>query len=102
MSRTRFQSESTLYSCLNGAKSEGEVTATGLEPRTTEFLNEHSTIWLNWLSVRLRTQWFWVRVQLQSIHSMDNVPVQPSSSYENRVPQQQPQSGTYAAVLQEF
>ena len=35
-----FQSESTLYSCLNslleaGAKSEGEVTATGLEPRTT-------------------------------------------------------------------
>ena len=31
-----------------GAKSEGEVTATGLEPRTTQFLNH------------------WVRVQLQS------------------------------------
>ena len=24
------------------------VTATGLEPRTTWFLNEHSTIWPNW------------------------------------------------------
>ena len=32
-----------------------EVTATGLEPRTTQFSNEHSTIWPNW---------FWVRVQL--------------------------------------
>ena len=31
-----------------GAKSEGEVTATGLEPRTTWLLNEHSTIWPNW------------------------------------------------------
>ena len=31
-----------------GAKSEGEVTTTGLEPRTTYFLNEHSTIWPNW------------------------------------------------------
>ena len=30
------------------------VTATGLEPK--------------WLSVRLRTKWFWVRVQLQSLH----------------------------------
>ena len=38
----------------------------------------------------------------QPIHSMHNVPVQPSSSYENRVPQQQPQPGTYAAMLQEF
>ena len=46
MSRTSFQSEFTLSSCLNvkellaksgeaGAKSEGEVTGTGLEPRTT-------------------------------------------------------------------
>ena len=24
------------------------MTATGLEPRTTSFLNEHSTIWPNW------------------------------------------------------
>ena len=38
----------------------------------------------------------------QPIHSLHIVPVQPSSSYENRVPQQQPQSGTYAAMLQEF
>ena len=30
-----------------GAESEGKVTATGLEPRTTSFLNEHSTIWAN-------------------------------------------------------
>ena len=40
-----------------GAKSEGEVTATGLEPSLAK-----------WLSVRLRTKWFWVRVQLQSLH----------------------------------
>ena len=25
------------------------VTATGPEPRTTQFLNEHSTIWPNWI-----------------------------------------------------
>ena len=24
------------------------TTETGLEPRTTQFLNEHSTIWPNW------------------------------------------------------
>ena len=45
-----------------------EWTATGLKPRTTEFLNEHSTSLAKWLSVRLRTQCFWVRVQLQSLH----------------------------------
>ena len=27
----------------------GKVTATGLEPRTTQFLNEHSIIWPNHL-----------------------------------------------------
>ena len=48
-----------------GAKSEGEKTATGLKPRTTLFLNKHSTSLTKWLSVRLRTKWFWVRVQLQ-------------------------------------
>ena len=37
----------------------------------------------------------------QPIRSMHNVPVQSSSSYENQVPQQQPQPGTYAAMLQE-
>ena len=36
----------------------------------------------------------------QPIHSMHNVPVQPSLSYENRVSQHMPV--TYAAVLQEF
>ena len=40
-----------------GEKSEGEVTATGLEPRTTEFLNEHSTICRNWPNDRAV---FWV------------------------------------------
>ena len=44
------------------------LTATGLKPRTTYFLNEHSTSLAKWLSVRLRTKWFWVRVQLQSLH----------------------------------
>ena len=54
-----FESESTLYSSRNslleaGAKSEGEVTAPGLEPK--------------WLSVHLRTKWFRVGVQLQSFY----------------------------------
>ena len=40
-------------------------------------------------------------VHSQPIHSMHNVPVQSSSSYENQVPQQQPQPGTYATMLQE-
>ena len=31
-----------------GAWSEGEVTATGHQPRTAYFLNEHSNIWPNW------------------------------------------------------
>ena len=35
------------------------MTATGLEPRTRL---------ATWLSVCLRTKWFWVRVQLQSLH----------------------------------
>ena len=41
-----------------GVKSEGEVTTTGLK-RTRK-----------WLSVHLRTKWFWVRVQLQSLHQV--------------------------------
>ena len=40
-----FQSESTLYSCLNG------------------------WVLAKWLSVRLWTKWLWVRVQLQSLKS---------------------------------
>ena len=42
-----------------GAKSEGEATATGLEPRTTWFLNEHLTIWPNWVNDRAG---FWVLI----------------------------------------
>ena len=42
-----------------GAKSEGEVTVTGLEPRSTYFLNEHSTIWPNWSNDRAV---FWVLI----------------------------------------
>ena len=45
-----FQSESTLCSCLN----------------VRELLARTSLA--KWLSVRLRTKWFWVRVQLQSLH----------------------------------
>ena len=40
-----------------GAKSEGEVTATGLITRITYFLNEYSTIWPNWPNDRTM---FWV------------------------------------------
>ena len=44
--------------------------ATGLKPRTTYFVNDHSAILASlakWLSVCLRTKWFWVRIQLQSL-----------------------------------
>ena len=44
-------------------------TAMGLEPKTTQFLNEESTIqpdWPKWLSVLLRTKWMWIRAPLQS------------------------------------
>ena len=40
-------------------KSEGEVTATGVERRTTYFLNEHSAIWPNWPDDRAV---FWVLI----------------------------------------
>ena len=45
-----------------GANSEGEVTATGLEPSLAK-----------WLSVRLRTKWFWVRVQLQLFSKIEKI-----------------------------
>ena len=51
----------------------------GLYTPTTQFVNEHSTIWLNWrlsmvslaklTSLRLRTNWLRVRVPLQSLHT---------------------------------
>ena len=40
------------------------VTATGFEPTTTYFVNEHST---KWLRVRLRSKWLWVRISLLSL-----------------------------------
>ena len=46
------------------------MTATGLEPRTTYFINEHlSTLasLAKWLSVRLWIKWWWVRILLQSL-----------------------------------
>ena len=66
-----FQSESTLYSCLNVkellARSRDEIWSLSdcNWTRTQNHLvrKKHSTIWL---SVRLRTKWFRVRVQLQS------------------------------------
>ena len=50
-----FESESTLYSCLN----------------VKELLARSRSL-AKWLSVRLRTKWFWVRVQLQSLMKMMN------------------------------
>ena len=41
----------------------------GESVRQNNFLLELMIISLvKWLSVRLRTKWFWVRVQLQSLH----------------------------------
>ena len=45
-----FQSESTLYSCLNVKE----------------------LLLAKWLSVRLRTKWFWVRAQLHSLTASFN------------------------------
>ena len=59
-----FQSEPTLYSCLNGkellAQSNWTRIQNHLVPKRT--LNHLAKL----LSVRLRTKWFCVRVQLQS------------------------------------
>ena len=70
-----FQSESTIYSCLNVRK------LLARSRREIWSLSDCNWTWnqnhlvrkqtLNpltkWLSVRLRTKWFWVRVQLQSL-----------------------------------
>ena len=48
------------------------MTITGFEHATTWFVNRHSTIWPNWpkwLSFRLQTKWFWVRIPLLSLKS---------------------------------
>ena len=58
-----FQSESTLYSCLNVkellARSRREIWR-------LSHCNWTLTSLARWLSVCLRTKWFWVRVKLQS------------------------------------
>ena len=71
-----FQSESTLYSCLNVkellAQSRREIwslsdcnwtrTQIHLVRKKT---HNHLAKLAKWFSVRLQTKWFWVRVQLQ-------------------------------------
>ena len=56
-----FQSESTLYSCL----SVKELLARNM----CEMILSLSLA--KWLSFRLRTEWFWVRVPLQSLKISD-------------------------------
>ena len=75
-----FQSESTLYSCLNVKEllaqnrrdiwslndSNGTRTHNHLvRKRTLNHLAKLASLF-KWLSVRLRTKWLWVRVPLQS------------------------------------
>ena len=52
------------------------VTTTGLEPTTTYLvckrtLTHLATLACKWLNVRLRTEWLWVRVPLQSLKTSD-------------------------------
>ena len=73
-----FQSESTLYTCLNVkellAQSRREIWSLSdcNWTRTQNHLIRKQTFnhWAKWLSVHLRTKWFWVRVQLQ-LHFYD-------------------------------
>ena len=59
-----FESESTLYSCLNVkellARSRREIWRWS----DCNWTRTQASL-VKWLSVRLRTKWFWVRVQLQ-------------------------------------
>ena len=73
-----FQSESTLYSCLNVkellARSRYDIwslsdcnwTRTQNHLVRERTLNHLASL-AKWLKVRLQTNWFWVRVQLQSL-----------------------------------
>ena len=73
-----LQSETTLYSCLNVkevlTRSRHEILSLSdcSWTRTQNHLVRKRTLnhlasLAKWLSVRLQTKWFWVRVQLQSI-----------------------------------
>ena len=75
-----FQSESTLYSCLNVkeflARSRREIWSLSdcNWTRTQNHLVHKRTLnhlakLAKWLSVRLWTKWFWVRVQCQSVNA---------------------------------
>ena len=56
-----FRSDSTLYSCLIVKK---------LLARSSHEIWSASLV--KWFSVRLRTKWFWVRVQFQSLSYANN------------------------------
>ena len=74
-----FQSESTIYSCLNVkellAPSRREIwrlsdcnwTRTQNHLVRKQTLNHLAKLACVWLSVCLQTKWFWVRVRLQSL-----------------------------------
>ena len=74
-----FQSESTLYSCLNVKKllaqsrckiwslSDCNWTQTQNHLVHKQTLNHLAKLACVWLSVCLQTKWFWVRVRLQSL-----------------------------------
>ena len=74
-----FQSESTLYSCLNvillkiGTKSEFYVTVTGLEPTTTQFVLTKMVSLAKWLSVCLRAKWLLVQIPLLAFYLCQEV-----------------------------
>ena len=75
MSRTRFQSEFTLNRCLNVKEllvwSRREIwrwsDCTWTRTQNHLVLKRTLNHFAKWLSVRLTTRWFWVRVQLQSV-----------------------------------
>ena len=66
-----FQSESTLYSCLNVkelfARSRRKIWR--LSDCNWTRLQLQLQLDSKWLSARLRTKWFWVQIQLQSLNS---------------------------------
>ena len=92
-----FQSESTLYSCLNVkellTRSRGEIWSLSdcnwtraqnhlIRKRTLNHLKRTLNHLAKRLSVRLRTKWFWVRVKLESPKSFIlNIFLKAKASY---------------------
>ena len=59
-----------------------DMTRTYSQMHRTDKYSEHSSIiWPVWLSVGLRTKWFWVRVQLQSLKVTYNQKYSGNNSY---------------------